>query len=117
MTFIDKIFFLISKKDFFVNFDKEGAPSITYRSGETYCFPSYRPSHHRIEIGANNICRSSDILDIYHGKIVASEIELPISWEQIVKDLTDWCNKYKIEVVDTGIDWHFYKPEDTNPNE
>jgi|GEM_PF-5302978 hypothetical protein len=93
MNILSRLYFSITSKDYFVEFDKEGAPSITYKSGEKYAVPSIRKAHELLEIDELNV------MDLNTGQRVDAEAR------GVVKDLKEYCDKRNIEVILMGRAW------------
>jgi len=96
MDALTKLFFVTTKKNHFVEFDKEGAPQIIYKSGERYEIPSLRPSHNRLEIDELNINKIPPP-DSCQGET---------NKDKVLNDLKSYCSKNNIKLVLMGAKWN-----------
>ena len=92
-SLIDRIYFFLSRKKVFVDFDKEENPTVIYRNGERYEIPA--------------LFQGDGVLEINERGIYCPAGYGPgtISHDQVVKDLSEFMQKQGTPILLKGEEW------------
>ena len=90
MKIFHKLYFLLSKKKYILDIDREGSAEITYRNGETYLIPG-------------SIIVAQRCIEVYLDYIKKIQPEGDtvqyISKEKIIEDIINYMKKFDYQVV------------------